>query len=165
MSGISRSPPLEVILSPATPPMSTGSTLVNRFGNLFWQAAGTYVGQGTVPASRRAFWLALGHRGRLRTCTREIEGSRRRCRTRKRSGRQLQRLLPLLQARPQFWLLWTVATWKCTYHRRAGSRTANLVAASISTRGDDPRSAGPCEATRTPEQHGRRAVVECLRQD
>jgi len=34
MPGTPRLPPLEVILSPATPPMSTGSTLGYRFGNL-----------------------------------------------------------------------------------------------------------------------------------
>ena len=91
---------------------------------IFWLGAGAFVGQETVPARGRASLVALGHRGRLRTWTREMGGSCHRHRTRKRSGRQLQRLLPLPQARPQFWLLKTMETWRCTYRPRAGSRTA-----------------------------------------
>ena len=82
------------------------------------------MGRETVPARRRASWVALGHSGRLRTWAMEIEGSSRRHRTRNRSGRQLQRPLPPLQARPQFRPLVAMATWRCTYRRRAASRIA-----------------------------------------
>jgi len=84
------------------------------------------MGRETVPLRGRASLVALGDRGHLRTWTREMKGSCRHQRTRKRSGRQLQRLYPLLQARPQFRLLGTMATCRCTYPRRAGSRTARF---------------------------------------
>jgi len=145
--GTPRSPPPEVILSPATPPMPASCI----GSEIFWLVAGAYVGRETVPPRGRASWVALGDRGHLQTCTREIKGSRRA------TERENEAAVNFSAHSPACWGRWQRGD-ACIAD---GRDLAQPDAASTSTHGDDPQSSGTCEETRTPEQHGRHIVVEC----